>query len=164
VDQRRRPVFLFVALSLRVFHGQRFSPSFSNKKPPNSLHTDYYDSSITRNGPAFQMHNDVGDAAGEITAEHKFRGHYHDLVAEDHTYFDIYIDGKCTYADGIVTYLPEHSNLPHQDKYLRDFIVRRDKDGLWIVDQFHDTVSCQTPAANLDLPPPPAGYQKAGAP
>jgi hypothetical protein len=83
---------------------------------------------------------------------------------DDHTYHDIYMDGICSYADGIVTYTPENSKMPKEDeeyKYFRDFIVRRDKDGLWIVDPFHDTISCQAPAANMDFSPPPAGYRKA---
>ena len=112
----------------------------------------------------FGMHNDLGDSEGEITAGHTFRDHLHDLVPDDHTYYDISIDGKCTYADGVVTYFPEHSNAPEQDKYLRDFIVKRDEKGLWVIDPFHDSVVCELAATNLDLPPVPQGYRLATQP
>src|SRR5579859_2733079 len=112
----------------------------------------------------FHAHSDLGDSAGEITADHRFRDHLQDLVPEEHVYYDINIDGKCSYSNGVVTYVPEHSNAPQQDKYLRDFIVKRDGRGLWIVDPFHDTVLCETSATNLDLPPPPKGYRKGERP
>ena len=108
----------------------------------------------------FHVHTDLGDSAGEITADYKFRQHLKNLVAEEHTYYDIYIDGKCSYSDGVVTYVPEHSNAPQQDKYLREFIVKRDASGLWDIDPFHDTVICETPTTTLDLPSPPEGYRK----
>lgn len=112
----------------------------------------------------FYSHSDLGDSAGEITADHKFREHLHDFVPGEHRYYDINMDGKCTYTNGVVTYIPEHSNAPQQDKYLRDFIVKRDVNGVWFVDPFHDTVFCETPATNLDLPPPPQGYREGGQP
>jgi hypothetical protein len=112
----------------------------------------------------FRAHSDLGDSAGEITADHRFRDHLQDLVPEEHVYYDINIDGKCSYSNGVVTYVPEHSNAPQQDKYLRDFIVKRDGRGLWIVDPFHDTVLCETPATNLDLPSPSNGYRKGEQP
>jgi hypothetical protein len=128
-------------------------------RPPDGPHPKFDDILGT-----FDMHNDLGDSAGEITAAHTFRDHLHDLVPDDHTYYDIYIDGKCTYAGGVVTYVPEHSNAPEQDKYLRDFIVKRDEKGLWIIDPFHDAVVCELPATNLDLPPVPQGYRLATQP
>jgi hypothetical protein len=112
----------------------------------------------------FHAHNDLGDSSGEITTNYKFRDHLHNLVPDEHVYYDVNIDGICSYSNGVVTYLPEHSNAPQQDKYLRDFIVRRDENGLWIVDPFHDTLLCESPATNLDLPPPPNGYRKIGEP
>jgi len=107
----------------------------------------------------FQAHNDLGDSAGELAADYTFRSHLLNLPPGEHTYYDISMDGKCTYADGVVTYIPEHSNAPQQDKYLRDFIVKRDAKGLWVIDPFHDAVLCETPATSLDLPPPPKGYR-----
>ena len=101
----------------------------------------------------FYSHSDLGDSAGEITADHKFRDHLQNLVPEEHSYYDINIDGMCSYSNGVVTYVPEHSNAPQQDKYLRDFILKRDTSGLWVVDPFHDTVLCETLATNLNLPP-----------
>jgi hypothetical protein len=108
----------------------------------------------------FYSHSDLGDSAGEITADHKFRDHLQNLVPEEHAYYDINMDGVCSYSNGVVTYVPEHSNAPQQDKYLRDFIVKRDASGLWVVDPFHDAVLCEKLATNFDLPPPPSGYQK----
>src|SRR5579862_7103801 len=107
----------------------------------------------------FSLHNDSVDSVGEITAEHKFREHLHDLDSDDHTYYDIHIDGTCTYSNGIVTYLPEKSDAPQQDKYLRDFIIKRDSRGLWQIDPFQDAIICELPATNLDLPPVPSGYR-----
>jgi hypothetical protein len=107
----------------------------------------------------FHANSDQGESAGEITADHKFRDHLCDLVASDHTYFDIKIDGTCSYSEGVVTYNPLHSDAPQQDKYLRDFIVKRDTHGLWVIDPFHDTIMCETQASNLDLAPPPIGYR-----
>ena len=112
----------------------------------------------------FGMHNDLGDSEGEITAGHTFRDHLHDLVPDDHTYYDISIYGKCTYADGVVTYFPELSNAPEQDKYLRDFIVKHDEKGLWVIDPYHDSIVCELAATNLDLPPVPQGYRLATQP
>jgi hypothetical protein len=112
----------------------------------------------------FQMHTDLGDSATEITADDKFRVHLRSLVPEEHTYYDISMDGKCSYAKGVVTYVPEHSDAPQQDKYLRDFIVKRDAKGLWGVDPFHDTVVCETPGTDLSLPPPPKGYRNGRQP
>jgi hypothetical protein len=112
----------------------------------------------------FGMTNEMGSSATGITADHTFRAHLHDLVPEDHTYYDIYIDGKYTYADGVGTYMIEHSNAPEQDKYVRDFIVKRDEKGLWIIDPYHDAVACQPAATNLDLPPVPTGYHLAPQP
>ena len=109
----------------------------------------------------FFAHNDSSDSAAEITADHKFRAHLHDLMAEEHTYYDIQMDGTCSYSNGIVTYVPEHSDAPQQDKYLRDFIVKRDAKGLWEIDEFHDAIVCEQSATNLDLPPVPTGYQNA---
>jgi hypothetical protein len=108
----------------------------------------------------FFAHTDLGDSAGEITADHKFRDHLRYVDHERHTYEEAEIDGKCTYADGVVTYLPEKSDAPQQEKYMRDFIVKRDAKGLWLVDPFHDEVICQTPVTDLSLPPPPDGYGK----
>jgi hypothetical protein len=112
----------------------------------------------------FYVHTELGDCAGESTADHKFRDHLHEFVLEDHTYYDVSIDGTFSYGDGVLTYLPEHSNDPQPVKYSRDFIVNRDAKGLWQVDPFHDTIVCETPALNLDLPPPPVGYRKGGQP
>lgn len=109
----------------------------------------------------FSMHNDSGDSAGEITGDHKFREHLHDLDSDEHTYYDIHIDGTCSYSNGIVTYLPENSDAPQPDKYLRDFIIKRDAKGLWQIDPYHDRILCEQPATNLDLPPVPSGYQNA---
>jgi hypothetical protein len=109
----------------------------------------------------FALHSDLGDSAGEITADHKFREHLHDFMADDHTYYDIHMDGSCSYSNGIVTYVPEHSDAPQQDRYLRDFIIKRDASGLWQIDEFHDAIVCEPPATNLDLPPIPTGYQNA---
>lgn len=112
----------------------------------------------------FGMHNELGDTAGEITADYKFRDHLHDLIPDDHTYYDIHMDGTCSYSNGVVTYVPEHSDAPQQDKYLRDYIIKRDTNGLWQIDPFHDTVVCAPPASNFDLPPIPSGYRNARLP
>jgi hypothetical protein len=71
------------------------------------------------------------------------------------------MDGTFSYSNGIVTYLPEHSDAPQQDKYLRDFIIKRDGKGLWQIDAYHDSIICERPVSNLDLPPVPDGYHKA---
>ena len=110
------------------------------------------------------MQNEMGSSATEITGAHKFRAHLHDLVPDDHTYYDIHIEGTYTYADGIGTYFPEHSNAPEQDKYLRDIIMKRDEKGLWVIDPYHDLIVCGAPATNLDLPPVPPGYRLATHP
>jgi hypothetical protein len=128
-------------------------------RPPDAPHPKFDDVL-----GIFGMQNEMGSSAGEITAAHTFRDHLHDLVPDDHTYYDLYIDGKCTYADGVVTYFPEHSNAPEQDKYIRDFIVKHDEKGLWVIDPFHDAIVCQTAATNLDLPPVPSGYHLATQP
>jgi len=112
----------------------------------------------------FSAHNDLGDTKGEITEDHHFRAHLLTLNAEDHTFYEISMDGSCNYEDGVVTYLPEHSDDPQADKYVRDFIVKRDEKGLWIIDPLHDSLLCETPATNLELPPPPGGYQNARKP
>jgi hypothetical protein len=112
----------------------------------------------------FLMHSDAGDSATEITADSHFRAHLHDLVPENHTYFDIVMDGRCTYSDGVVTYLIEHSNAPQRDKYIRDFILKRDDSGVWELDPIADMVSRATPCSTLDLPPVPKGYQPAKEP
>jgi len=112
----------------------------------------------------FGAHTNLGDTAGEVTADHTFKVHVLSLVAEDHTYYDFTMDGKCTYADGIATYYPEHTTEPQPDKYVRDFIVKRDGKGLWLIDPFHDNILLETPATNFDLPPPPAGYRDGNTP
>lgn len=128
-------------------------------RPPESQHPRFEEIVGT-----FGMHSDLGESAGQITSDHKFREHLHNFVPDDHAYYDIHMDGTCSYGDGVVTYLPEHSNAPQKDKYLRDFIIKRDASGLWIIDPFHDSIVCQTPATNLDLSPPPEGYQKEQGP
>jgi len=109
----------------------------------------------------FSAHNELGDSAGGLTADHKFLEHLHDLDPDEYTYYDIHMDGTFSYSNGIVTYLPEHSDAPQQDKYLRDFIIKRDGKGLWQIDAYHDSIICERPATNLDLPPVPDGYHKA---
>jgi len=112
----------------------------------------------------FGAHSDLGNSAGEITADRTFKIHVLSLVAEDRTYYDITMDGKCTYVDGIVTYYPEHNTESRPDKYVRDFIVKRDTKGIWLIDPFHDNLLLETPATNFDLPPPPNGYRNGNDP
>lgn len=109
----------------------------------------------------FAIHNDSNDFAWEVTEDQKFHEHLHAFVPDDRTYYDIHMDGTCSYSNGIATYELEHSDAPQQDKYLRDFIIKRDAKGLWQIDPYHDAVICEVPATNLDLPPVPSGYQNA---
>jgi hypothetical protein len=37
------------------------------------------------------------------------------------------MDGTYTYADGVITYYPEHSTAPQPDEYIRDFVIRKEK-------------------------------------
>jgi hypothetical protein len=108
----------------------------------------------------YRAHSSSGDAATELASNHTFRVHLMNLMP-DHTYIEIEMDGTYTYTDGVITYYPEHSTAPQRDKYIRDFVIRKEKACLWIVDPFNDVPLCQTPVPNLDLPPPPAGYEPA---
>lgn len=108
----------------------------------------------------FGVHNEAGDSAGDLTADYKFHDHLHELDPDKHLYHDVQVDGTCTYSNGVLTYRPEHSNAPERDKYLRDFIIKRDSKGLWQIDPYHDTIICEPPVTNLDLPPVPSGYRK----
>jgi hypothetical protein len=109
---------------------------------------------------AYRAHSDLGDTAGELSRDHKFREHLIDLM-QDRTYYEIEMEGTYTYVDGVITYYPEHSTAPQPDKYIRDFVIRKERTCLWVVDPFNDVPLCQTPVRNLDLPPPPAGYKPA---
>ena len=111
----------------------------------------------------YWAHSALGDAGTELSADHTFRVRSVDLMP-DHTYYEIQMAGAYVYEDGVIAYFPERSNAPQKDRYIRDFVVKREKNCLWIVDPFHDTLLCETPATNLDLPPPPPGYRPAARP
>ncbi len=91
-------------------------------RPPAAPHPEFKDVV-----GIFSAHTDLGDAATEITADHKFRMHMHYLVPGEKNYYDIFMDGTCTYAGGIITYTPEHDTSPVLTKYIRDFVVKCDE-------------------------------------
>jgi len=101
-----------------------------------------------------------GDSNTEITPDHKFQIHAHQLDLDGHVYYDLLMDGTCSYADGVITYTIAHSVGPEQDQYLRDLVVKHDDKGIWVLDAYTDAVICETPSKNLDLPPPPDGYRE----
>jgi hypothetical protein len=105
------------------------------------------------------MHNDFGDAFQDLRPDHTFRMHTLDLVPMNRTWFEHTLDGAFAYEDGIVTYRFAHADLPRDDVYIRDFVLKRDDTCLWIVDPFADGTACGLRATSLALPPPPEGYQ-----
>jgi hypothetical protein len=109
-------------------------------------------------GP-YRAHSDLGDTVQELFADHRFRSHNRDLVPEDHTYFEYWMEGTYSYSDGVITYLPGAAGSPHKLDYLRDFVAKRDDQCVWLVDPLHDNLLCQQRAKNLDLPPSPEGYR-----
>jgi hypothetical protein len=130
---------------------------------------------------SFSCDDENGDSVTTITPDHKFSVHLRQLTTvaaapsgivstiaswfnggANKVYYDIAIDGTCSYADGVTTYIVEHyAGSQPPDQSLSDVVIKRDDKGLWIIDPYHDKVICQPPAANLDLPAPPAGYDKA---
>jgi hypothetical protein len=50
------------------------------------------------------------------------------------------------------------------DLFQRDVAIKHDEKGLWVIDPMHDDLSLETPAKNLDLPPPPPQYSKPANP
>ena len=106
------------------------------------------------------MHSETGAAVQELRPDHTFEMRITDLVPEQRTYFDVRLDGTFSYSAGVITYRLTRANLPRRDDYIRDFVAKRDKACLWIVDPFHDTLTCEKAATTLDPPPPPAGYKK----
>jgi hypothetical protein len=123
-------------------------------RPPSAPHPEFKDLV-----GIFLAHNDLGDAVTEITPDHRFRAHLHSLDNNEKSYYDTSMDGTCTYADGIITYIPEHDNSPEKSKYFRDFVVKCDEKGMSIIDFLHDNVLLETPAKTFDLPDLPKGYK-----
>jgi len=101
----------------------------------------------------------LGDCSVQITPDHHFHMHVRNFYSEDHTYYDVDAYGKCTFANGIVTYLPDHATGPQQDLFIKDVLVKHDAKGLWVIDAFDDVLLNETPAKDLNFPPPPAGYK-----
>jgi hypothetical protein len=98
-------------------------------------------------------------SVGEITADYKFRTVGWILDSQKHTCTAFHVDGKCEYSGGVMTYYPEHSDLPNQDQYNRDVIVKRDESGFWVVDQGDNQVLCDMEVNSMNPPPPPDGYK-----
>jgi hypothetical protein len=109
----------------------------------------------------FLAHSELGDAATEARPDHSFRFHTTAFLP-DRRYYDIQTSGHYEYAGGVTTYYVEHSTgAPQVAKYGRDIVLKRDKNCLWIVDQFHDTAICEALVTTMALPPPPTGYRLA---
>jgi opacity protein-like surface antigen len=122
-------------------------------------------------------HNDGGDSSTQITPDHRFTVRMRELstppeggvfsILSDivsgtkRTYIDITADGTCSYADGVIHYIVEHTKSPEPDESLNDVVIKADSTGIWIIDPTRDQVICQPRATSLDLPPPPAGYTQA---
>jgi len=104
---------------------------------------------------AYLLRTAQWDGITEITAGHTFRAHIH-TYNQDGTYTDMNFSGKCTYDNGVITYLPDDST----DILQRDVVIRHDAKSLWVIDPYNDDVRCEAPAKNLDLPPPPPQYSK----
>lgn len=112
----------------------------------------------------YATHNSLGDYATQITADHHFHVHLRDFNPQNHTYFDVFTDGTCTFANGIVTYLPEHPFGTQAVDFIKDALARRDARGLWVISAYDDKLLLETPARDLNFSPPPAGYQATSAP
>jgi hypothetical protein len=112
----------------------------------------------------FFAHSELGDAATEVGPGHTFQVHLIDLEP-DHLYYDVHAGGHYDYTAGVIAYHVEHSSgAPQAEWYARDFVLKRDKHCLWIVDQFHDTAICEALVTTMDLPVPPTGYRLAPSP
>jgi len=98
---------------------------------------------------AYYLRDTGGEETTEITADHKYRmrGRY---FLQDGTYSDVAVDGTCSYANGVITYVPVHSNQDQTYLAMRDLVVKHDEKGLWVVDAANDAVMCETPSKNLD--------------
>jgi hypothetical protein len=112
----------------------------------------------------YDTHNSQGDYATEITADHHYRVHIRDFDPQGRTYFDVYTDGTCSFANGIVTYLPARSLGSQMDVFIKDILAKRDAKGAWVIDPVDDKLLLETPAKDLSFPPPPAGYQATDPP
>jgi len=112
----------------------------------------------------YDTHNSAGNYATEITADHHFFDHIRYLDPQAHTYFDVYTDGACSFANGIVTYLPDRPLGSQTDIFIKDALAKHDTTGLWVIDPYDDVVLLETPAKDLGFPPPPAGYQSVSPP
>jgi len=110
----------------------------------------------------YHSRNPIGDSAQEITPDHHFRMHIRNYFPDDHTYGDGYANGTCTFANGIVTYIPDQTgSSPQQDLFIKDVLVKHDARGLWVIDAIDGVLLDETPAKDLNFPPPPAGYKPA---
>ena len=94
------------------------------------------------------------------TPDHKTETLLRALSKTDHTYRDFHLTSQWTYTDGIFLYKLEKSDLPADFRFVhgRDFISKRDKKGIWIIDTLSGDSQCEVPVNTMELPPPPAGF------
>jgi hypothetical protein len=121
----------------------------------------------------YSCHNEAGDSVCQVTANHEFHIKLRELScvpwsaqwlaggAAGRVYNDVFVDGTCSYADGVTFYKVEHYQGPEEDQSVADVVIKRDNTGLWVVDAYRDKVVCQPVTTSMDLPPPPFGYSKA---
>jgi hypothetical protein len=113
---------------------------------------------------AYYSRNSMGDCATEVTADHRFRLHVHNFLSNG-TYSNVNVEGSCTYANGVITYLQERvTGVEQDDLFVKDVVVKHDARGLWVVDPFDDDLLLETPARDVELPPPPPQYSKPAGP
>ncbi len=63
-----------------------------------------------------------------------------------------------------MTYLPDKPLGSQEDVFIKDALAKHDAKGLWVIDPYDDVLLLETPAKDLNFPPPPAGYQAVSAP
>jgi hypothetical protein len=131
------------------------SPLYYGLKPDQPTPVAFTDAIGT-----YLARDQYGDSVTQITPDHKFLIHGHQFDNDGHVYYDIRLDGTCSFADGVITYNIAHSVSTQQDQYVRDLLVKHDDKGLWVVDAYTDAILCETPSKDLDLPPPPEGYRE----